>query len=121
MVQFDFTPDIEIQFCLWRDSKGVKNNSISVVKSCWTNLQRERSLYLGGDENPPVFARDGLREDGLRHVGGAEGAEPDDEGAPRVALERVGKSDEERHDGNHGRDEYDGPPPTALDGYLVES
>ena len=71
-------------------------------------------MYLGGDENPPVLAGDGLREDGLRDVGGAEGAEPDDEGAPRVALERVGEADEERHDGDHGRDEDYGPPPAAL-------
>ena len=61
-----------------------------------------------------MFAGDGLGEDGLRDVGGAEGAEADDEDEPRVGLERGREADEERHDGDHRRDEDDGPPPAAL-------
>ena len=66
-----------------------------------------------------MFAGDGLGEDGLRDVGGAEGAEADDEDEPRVGLERGREADEERHDGDHRRDEDDGPPPAALGGNLV--
>ena len=66
-----------------------------------------------------MFAGDGLGEDGLRDVGGAEGAEADDEDEPRVGLERGREADEERHDGDHRRDEDDGPPPAALGGNSV--
>ena len=68
-----------------------------------------------------MLARDGLREHGLRHVGCAEGAEADDDDAPRVVLQRVDEADEERHDGDHSRDEDDGPPPAVLGCYSVMS
>ena len=66
-----------------------------------------------------MLAGDGFRQDGLGDVGGAEGAEPDDEDAPRVVLQRADEADEQRHDGDHRRDEYDGSPPAALGSYSV--
>ena len=68
-----------------------------------------------------MLAWDGFGQHGLWHVGATEGAEPDDDDAPRVVLERLNEADEERRDGEDRRDEYDCPPPTKLDGYSVES